>query len=65
MQEAFQKFSELAVMGDKRAQKILEDLSREKKEGLSKNNTSIISIKNLDNIYSIIERENFLGEEDD
>lgn len=55
MQEAFQKFSELASAGDKRATKILDELVEEKKEAaLSSKSRKIIDIRNIDTIYSLI-----------
>lgn len=65
MQEAFQKFSELAVMGDRRAQKILDELSREKREFISKDGEIVIDARNVDNIYDIIESNNSFEDEDD
>lgn len=65
MQEAFQKFSELAVDGDKKALKILDDLVNEKRLGASKRSSSVIDIRNIDTIYSIIESHNSKEEEEE
>ena len=65
MQEVFQKFSELAVMGDKRAIKILEEAVNEKRLGLSKRSSSVIDVSNLDTIYSLIEGSQSEEEDED
>lgn len=65
MQEVFQKFSELAVTGDKRAMKILEEAVDEKRLELSKRSSSVIDVRNLDTIYSLIEGAKSDEDDDD
>lgn len=55
MQEAFQKFSDLAASGDKRITKILDELVQEKREAsISAKSRKIIDLRNIDTIYSLI-----------
>jgi len=65
MQEVFQKFSELAIEGDKRATRIVEDLVKEKREGMSRSHVMSFDSKNLDNIYKLIEGEKLDSEDED
>lgn len=70
MQEMFQRFSELVVSMDKKAQKILDDLERDKRSGnLKKTQNTKIDDRGVKTIYDIIaedsEIENQRGEDED
>ena len=65
MQEVFQKFSELIVSDDKRAIKILDELSKEKREGRAKKAKPVQKKSNIDSIYDMIGENSFKeGEQD-
>lgn len=66
MQEVFQKFSELIVLGDKRAVKMLDELEREKRLGLRVRPTRPVQdAKSVKNIYEIIEQETSSKDKED
>ena len=62
MQEVFQKFSELIIADDKRAIKILEELSKEKRERTSKRAKPPQKKSNVDSIYEMIGESSFENE---
>ena len=65
MQEVFQKFSELAASGDRRASKILDELVEEKRAGSVSRTKTSIDVRSIDSIYKLIGDNTAQENEDD